>query len=95
MMGEEKLPEYVRNLVMEPSPPTPVAAAVPDAARREGLAAEVAAVRSAVDPAAPLREMQLSPEELAAFADWELDEIAHEAEELLLDYLSGDLRCGK
>lgn len=69
--------------------------AVPDAARREGLAAEVAAVRSAVDPAAPLREMQLSPEELAAFADGELDEIAHEAEELLLDYLSGDLRCGK
>lgn len=69
--------------------------APPSASRREGLAAEVAAVRSAADPAAELAALPLSPAEFDGFSEAELLDIAHEAEELLLDYLCGNLRSGK
>jgi DNA repair exonuclease SbcCD nuclease subunit len=65
------------------------------ASRREGLAAEVAAVRDEVDPARELETLPLSPAEFSGFSSDELAEIAREAEELLLDYLSGDLEAGK
>lgn len=69
--------------------------AVPSASRREGLAAEVAAVRGEVSPARELAALSLSPAEFSGFSEEELADIAREAEELLLDYLSGDLEAGK
>ena len=69
--------------------------AVPSASRREGLAAEVSAVRGAVSPEAELAALSLSPAEFSGFSADELAAIAHEAEELLLDYLSGDLEAEK
>ena len=65
------------------------------AARREGLAAEVAAVRDAVDPGRGLAGVTLSPGEFSGFTAEELAEVGREAEELLLDYLSGELEAGK
>ena len=65
------------------------------ASRREGLAAEVAAVRDAVDPAREAAALHLAPGEFSGFSVDELAEIAREAEELLLDYLSGDLEAGR
>ena len=65
------------------------------ASRREGLAAEVAAVRDAVDPAREVAALHLAPGEFSGFPPDELAEIAREAEELLLDYLSGDLEAGR
>lgn len=67
----------------------------PSAARREGLSAEVAAVRDGLDLNAELAALPLSPSEFSGFSEAELADIAHEAEELLLDYLCGDLRSGK
>ncbi len=69
--------------------------AVPSASRREGLAAEVAAVRGEVSPARELAALSLSPAEFSGFSEDELAAVAREAEELLLDYLSGDLEAGK
>ena len=59
-------------------------------ARREGLAAEVAAVRGEVDFEALLAELPFSADERVVFGDDELSEIADAAEDLLLDSLSGD-----
>ena len=63
--------------------------------RREGLAAEVAAVRDAVDPARDAAALHLASGEFSGFSPDELAEIAREAEEPLLDYLSGDLEAGR
>ena len=68
---------------------------LPSAARREGLAAEVAAVRDAVDPAGELAALRLAPGEFSGFTAEELADIKREAEELLLDCLSGDLEAGR
>jgi len=65
------------------------------AARREGLAAEVAAVRGEVDPARLLAALPLSPGEFSGFDEAELSEIKREAEELLLDCLSGESEAGR
>jgi len=65
------------------------------ASRREGLAAEVAAVRGEVDPGRLLASLPLSPGEFSGFGDDELADISREAEELLLDCLAGDLEAGK
>ena len=65
------------------------------AARREGLAAEVAAVRGEVDPGKLLAGLSLPPGEFSGFDAAELAEISREAEELLLDCLAGDLEAGK
>ena len=59
-------------------------------ARREGLAAEVAAVRGEVDFEKLLAELPFAASERVAFSGEELDEIAAAAEDLLLDGLSGD-----
>ena len=69
--------------------------ALPSASRREGLAAEVAAVRDAVSPERELAAMSLSPAEFSGFSEEELAAVSREAEELLLDYLSGDLEAEK
>ena len=69
--------------------------ALPSASRREGLAAEVAAVRGELDLAAELEALPLAPSEFSGFSREELAGIAREAEELLLDYLCGDLRSAK
>ena len=69
--------------------------AVPSASRREGLAAEVAAVRDTVSPARELAALSLSPAEFSGFSEEELAAVSREAEELLLDYLSGDLEAEK
>jgi DNA repair exonuclease SbcCD nuclease subunit len=69
--------------------------APPSASRREGLAAEVAAVRGEVDPGALLAAMSLKGSEFSGFGAEELAEIGREAEELLLDYLAGDLEAVK
>ena len=68
---------------------------LPSASRREGLAAEVAAVRDAVDPGKELAALHFAPGEFDAFTAEELSDIKREAEELLLDCLSGDLEAGK
>ena len=68
---------------------------LPSASRREGLAAEVAAVRDAVDPERELAGLHLASGEFAGFTAEELADIKREAEELLLDHLSGDLEAGK
>ena len=68
---------------------------MPSAARREGLAAEVAAVRDELDLEAELAALPLAPSEFSGFPKEELDAVAREAEELLIDYLCGDLRSGK
>ena len=59
-------------------------------ARREGLAAEVAAVRDEVDFKKLLAELLFAANERVVFGDEEFDGIAAAAEELLLDGLSGD-----
>ena len=59
-------------------------------ARREGLAAEVAAVHDEVDFKKLLAELSFAADERVVFGDEELDEIAAAAEDLLLDALSGD-----
>ena len=59
-------------------------------ARREGLAAEVAAVRGEVDLHKLLAELPFAASERVVFGDEELSEIAAAAEDLLLDGLSGD-----
>ena len=59
-------------------------------ARREGLAAEVAAVRDEVDFKKLLAELSFAANERVVFGDEEFDGIAAAAEELLLDGLSGD-----
>ena len=59
-------------------------------ARREGLAAEVAAVRGEVDFKALLAELPFAATERIVFDDEELAGIADAAEDLLLDGLSGD-----
>ena len=59
-------------------------------ARREGLAAEVAAVRGEVDFKKLLAELPFAARERVAFTDGELAEIAAAAEDRLLDGLSGD-----
>lgn len=69
--------------------------APPSESRREGLAAEVAAVRGEVDPGALLAAMSLKGSEFSGFGAEELAEIGREAEELLLDYLAGDLEIGR
>ena len=69
--------------------------ALPSASRREGVAAEVASVRAGLDLAQELAALPLSPREFSGFSAVELEEIAGEAENLLLDYLCGDLGRGK
>ena len=69
--------------------------ALPSAARREGLAAEVAAIRGELDMAALAAALPFTPAELDAFTPAELADIAREAEELLLDYLAGDLEAAR
>ena len=59
-------------------------------ARREGLAAEVAAVRGEVNFEKLLSELSFAADERVSFDDEELKEIAAAAEDLLLDALSGD-----
>ena len=59
-------------------------------ARREGLAAEVAAVRGEVDFKKLLAELPFAAAERVVFSDEELDGIAAAAEDRLLDGLSGD-----
>ncbi len=59
-------------------------------ARREGLAAEVAAVRGELNVKKLLGELPFAAAERVAFTDGELDDIAAAAEDLLLDGLSGD-----
>lgn len=59
-------------------------------ARREGLAAEVAAVRGELDLGAILAELPFAAAERIAFGAGELAGIAAAAEDLLLDALSGD-----
>ena len=59
-------------------------------ARREGLAAEVAAVRGELDLKKLLAELPFAAAERIAFGDEELDDISAAAEDLLLDGLSGD-----
>ncbi len=66
---------------------------LPNAARREGLAAEVAAVRDSLDLPGIAAALPLTPAELAGFTPAEFAEISREAEELLLDYLAGDLEA--
>lgn len=99
--GEEDLAEIFSRLLGARLPRAELESvivnttAVPSASRREGLAAEVAAVRGAVSPARELAALSLSPAEFSGFSDEELAAVAREAEELLLDYLSGDLEAGK
>jgi len=98
-LGQEELAELFRPRLRAKLPTAELESVVvattglPGASRREGLAAEVAAVREKLDPGALAAALPFTHAELDGFTPEELAGIARESEELLLDYLAGDLEA--